>query len=72
MWSAFTSAEIMTEINPATGEPIYEVPMSTREEVHAAVSAATSPALGIEPAVFPARCPVVGLDFHQHVAVPAL
>ena len=39
-WSASTSAEIMTNINPATGEPISEVPMSTQEEVNAAVVAA--------------------------------
>ena len=39
-WSTSASAEIMTNINPATGEPISEVPMSTQEEVNAAVGAA--------------------------------
>ena len=39
-WSSSSSGEIMTNLNPATGDPISEVPMSTADEVHAAVSAA--------------------------------
>ena len=39
-WVASTSADIMTNINPATGDPISEVPMSAPEEVDLAVAAA--------------------------------
>ena len=39
-WSESKSTDIMTNINPATGEPISEVPMSTEQEINAAVSAA--------------------------------
>ena len=39
-WSASTSTDIMTNTPPATGEPISEVPMSTEQEVNAAVAAA--------------------------------
>ena len=39
-WSESKSTDIMTNINPATGEPISEVPMSTELEINAAVAAA--------------------------------
>ena len=39
-WSESKATDIMTNINPATGEPISEVPMSTEQEINAAVSAA--------------------------------
>ena len=39
-WVASASTDIMANINPATGEQISEVAMSTAEEVNAAVAAA--------------------------------
>ena len=39
-WSESASTDLMTNINPATGEPISEVPMSTEQEINAAVAAA--------------------------------
>lgn len=39
-WVASESSDIMTNINPATGEPISQVAMSTEAEVKAAVEAA--------------------------------
>ncbi len=39
-WSESASTDLMTNINPATGEPVSEVPMSTEQEINAAVAAA--------------------------------
>ena len=39
-WSESPSTDVMNNINPATGETISEVPMSTEQEVNTAVAAA--------------------------------
>ncbi|MFN9374363.1 MAG: aldehyde dehydrogenase family protein, partial [Planctomycetaceae bacterium] len=40
-WHAPTGAEYLPVVNPATARPLAEVPLSPRDEVHAAVAAAT-------------------------------
>ncbi len=55
--------EILTQYNPATGEPVAEIPLSTREEVSAAIAAAQAafPAWAATPVLN--RCRVL---FHVH------